>query len=357
MKSWPCLFVLIAGCSSVPSATPTWSLPITSSSLATGVVPMQAGLGLDGEVVVVARDASIGGSDAAGGHVVRVSRQGTVTSAVPFDIGDSLPLGVKVDDAGRAVVALGFGTGGYRVVAFDAADGPRWSQPVIAPTQSTATCCTLRQGVFDVARDGSVVVAELTQGGAASTRMLNGDGSDRWANASLPGAWVAFVGALDSGNVIATTGPTVELDASDGHMLATSPIIGTAMFRQTRHDGTTAAWDNSLGHNDDIVLFEPSGTERWRSQVPIGRCPSRNYCPSPPLEPSQYVLLAPDDHVVVANEVTKVSVLAAATGDEVATVEHGDAPSMIGADADGYVVVERTNDGGGLVLARYPYPR
>jgi hypothetical protein len=341
-----------------PSATPIWSLPITSPTLAPGVAPMHAGLGLDGEVIIAARELGIGGSDAAGTHLVRVSREGTVQSAVAFDAEALLPLGVKVDDAGRAVVALGLPGRVHQVAALDAADTLRWRQPVIVPTSSSA-CCTLGQGVFDVGRDGTVAVAQLSQSGEASVRVLNNDGSDRWTVASQPADWINFVAVLDSGNVLATigtVGPTYELDANDGHTVASSPLVGTAMLRQTRHDGTTVAIDTTTQHTNDVVLFEPSGAERWRTRgLPIGRCRSRHDCPGPPLSRSELVVLAPDDRVVVVNDVTRISVLAAATGDEVATVDHGDVPALIGADADGYVVVERAN--GGLALARYPYPR
>jgi hypothetical protein len=125
---------------------------------------------------------------------------------------------VKIDDAGRPVVALGLPGGVHQVAALDAAGTLRWRQPVISPTSSSSSssCCTLGQGVFDVGRDGTVAVAQLSQNGEASVRVLNND-------------------------------------------------------------------------------------------------------------------------------------------DEVTTVDHGGVPALVGADADGYVVVER--DSGALALARYPYPR
>lgn len=47
------------------------------------------------------------------------------------------------------------------------------------------------------------------------------------------------------------------------------------------------------------------------------------------------------------SDVTNVALLSAATGDELAVVDHhGVAPALLAADADGYVVVERTDSEG-----------
>jgi hypothetical protein len=193
---------------------------------------MQATLGPGGEIIIAARELSIGGTDAAGAHLVRVSRDGVVESAVAFDVGDVIPVGVKVDDANRPVVAL-YAYSGYQLAAFDATDMLRWSQSVISPTQSSSTCCSLAQGVFDVGRDGSVGVAELSQNGESSARLLNADGSDRWTVTSQPGRWIEFVAVLDSGNVLTTVGTSSELDASDGHVVASSPVLGTVVRCRT----------------------------------------------------------------------------------------------------------------------------